>query len=132
MCCVLLSADASWSQVVAKGNATAAPSNKAVDVSHTAIAAAVQSRPSDALLDVVLGLTRVNGDYNVGVSVVRRKKMVGPVHRGAFVHSKATEVYQVISGTGVFVAGGEMENPKHVNAVTQSEVVKTVGLEYCR
>ena len=64
------------------------------------------------------------GRYNLGVAVLRRNatKPGGPI--GAINHTRLTEVYYVVSGSGTFVSGGEVTNIRPIPA--DNELVTTV------
>jgi hypothetical protein len=56
------------------------------------------------------------GRYNLGVAVLRRgaAKPGGPI--AAINHTRLTEVYYVVSGSGTFVSGGEVTNIRPIPA----------------
>jgi quercetin dioxygenase-like cupin family protein len=64
------------------------------------------------------------GKYNLGVAVLRR----GATRPGAPLtginHTKVTEVYYVVSGSGTLITGGEVENVRALAA--DNELVTTV------
>lgn len=63
------------------------------------------------------------GDYNVGVGVLHRdavKPAAGPV--GGIAHTEVTEVYYVVSGSGLLVTGSAMSGSKPLPA--EAEVVR--------
>ena len=74
--------------------------------------------------DVVMRLVPINGEYNVGVSVVRRTKIDGKTPPDAVMHHEITEVYHVLEGTGILVTGGIIESEKEFPP--DSPVVRTL------
>src|SRR5512138_2900851 len=64
------------------------------------------------------------GKYNLGVAVLRRGATNPGAPVGAINHTKVTEVYYVVSGSGTLVTGGEVENIRPMAA--DNELVTTV------
>jgi quercetin dioxygenase-like cupin family protein len=64
------------------------------------------------------------GKYNLGVAVLRRAATKPGAPMGAINHTKVTEVYYVVSGSGTLVTGGEIENVRAIAA--DNELVTTV------
>jgi quercetin dioxygenase-like cupin family protein len=64
------------------------------------------------------------GKYNLGVAVLRRGAIKAGTPMGAINHTKVTEVYYVVSGSGTLVTGGEVENVRALAA--DNELVTTV------
>ena len=64
------------------------------------------------------------GKYNLGVAVLRRGATKPGAAIGAINHTKVTEVYYVVSGSGTIVTGGEVENIRPLAA--DNELVTTV------
>jgi mannose-6-phosphate isomerase-like protein (cupin superfamily) len=64
------------------------------------------------------------GKYNLGVAVLRRGATKPGAPVGAINHTKVTEVYYVVSGSGTLVTGGEIENIRPMAA--DNELVTTV------
>ena len=62
------------------------------------------------------------GKFNLGVAVLRRAATRPGVPMGAINHTKLTEVYYVVSGSGTFVSGGDVEN---VRALAADSVLVT-------
>src|SRR4051812_20830423 len=52
------------------------------------------------------------GDYHVGVGVLRRGPTRPGAPVGAISHSKVTEVFYFLSGSGTLVTGGTVENER--------------------
>lgn len=63
------------------------------------------------------------GKYNIGIAVLRRGA-IKPGALGAINHTKVTEVYYVVSGSGTLITGGEVKDIKPIAA--DSELVTTV------
>jgi len=78
-------------------------------VSSAEIAALLASAATGAVADNVLRVVPVDGEYNVGVSVVRRVKVAGKTPTDAVRHHDVTEVYQVLKGNGILAIGGSIE-----------------------
>jgi mannose-6-phosphate isomerase-like protein (cupin superfamily) len=97
----------------------------ATDVTNAEIKAAVQKTASAAVSDQQLRVVSMNGEYNVGIGVVRRAKTEGRNPGGGIEHSQITEVYHIIEGNGTLVTGGTIENPKEAPA--DSPVVKVLN-----
>ncbi len=101
------------------------PRATATDVTSAEIKAAVQKSVSAAVSDQQLRVVSINGEYNVGIGVVRRAKTEGRNPGGGIEHSQITEVYHIIEGNGTLVTGGTIENPKE--SPPDSPVVKVLN-----
>lgn len=64
------------------------------------------------------------GKYNVAIAVLRRGATKPGATVGAINHTKVTEVYYVVSGSGTLVTGGEVTGIKPIPA--DSQLVTTV------
>src|SRR5690349_14534195 len=64
------------------------------------------------------------GKFNLGVAVLRRNATRPGAPLAGINHSKLTEVYYVVSGSGTFISGGDVENVRALAA--DSELVTTV------
>ncbi|HMC65290.1 MAG TPA: cupin domain-containing protein [Gemmataceae bacterium] len=64
------------------------------------------------------------GKYNIGIAVLRRGATKPGAPLGAINHTKVTEVYYVVSGSGTLITGGEVKDIKPIAA--DSELVTTV------
>jgi quercetin dioxygenase-like cupin family protein len=62
------------------------------------------------------------GKYNISVAVLRRDATKPGAPAGAINHTKVTEVYYVVSGSGTLLTGGEVKEVKP--AAADSEIVK--------
>src|ERR1700686_2481863 len=62
------------------------------------------------------------GKYNLGVAVLRRGAIKAGSPMGAINHTKVTEVYYVVSGSGTLVTGGEVKDAKP--AAADSQIVR--------
>jgi mannose-6-phosphate isomerase-like protein (cupin superfamily) len=83
---------------------------RATLVSNAEIGAALLApATTGAVSDNVLRVVPIDGEYNVGVSVVRRVKVNGKTPPDAIVHHDITEIYHVLEGSGILVTGGTIE-----------------------
>ena len=64
------------------------------------------------------------GKFNLGVAVLRRAATRPGAPLGGINHTKLTEVYYVVSGSGTFISGGDVENVRALAA--DSELVTTI------
>ena len=87
------------------------PRGTAIDIPSTEIQAIAKRNAGAPVSDQQIRVVNINGEYNVGVGVVHRAK-TAKQSVGGSEHSQITEIYQVISGTGTFLTGGTIENPK--------------------
>src|SRR5262245_19288800 len=101
------------------------PRGTATDVPDGDIKATVQKAAATPVSDQQLKVVGINGEYNVGVGVVRRAKTVGRDPGGGIEHSQITEVYHVIEGNGTLVTGGTIQNPRE--SPPDSQVVKVLN-----
>jgi hypothetical protein len=101
------------------------PRGAATDVSNAEIEALVQKTASAAVSDQAIRVVSINGEYNVGVGVVHRAKTSGKDAPSGIEHSQITEVYHVISGNGMLVTGGTLDNQKEFPA--ESPVVAVLN-----
>lgn len=79
----------------------------ATDIREAEIQATVEDAIQAGRTDTTIRTVDAGG-YNVGVGVVHRA--AGGVTGGA-VHNLVTEVYHVLSGSGILVTGGTLVNP---------------------
>jgi mannose-6-phosphate isomerase-like protein (cupin superfamily) len=96
---VVLQAHAAWAQ-------SANPSTTATDVSNAEITAVIKSAPK--AIDQQIKVVDL-GKYAVAVGILQRPKSVGAP--GAILHSKVTEVYHIMEGSGTLVTGGTLPEP---------------------
>lgn len=108
-----------------KDSAQHQPRGTATDIPSAEIGAAVQKMVSAPVSDQQLRVVSINGEYNVGIGVVRRAKTAGRNPGGGIEHSQITEVYHVIEGSGTLMTGGTIENPRESPA--DSAVVKVLN-----
>jgi mannose-6-phosphate isomerase-like protein (cupin superfamily) len=111
--------------ILVEGQTPSSRRGTASDVLDGEIKAAVQKGASTPVSDQQLKVVSINGEYNVGVGVVRRAKTEGRNPGGGIEHSQITEVYHVIEGNGTLVTGGTIENPRESPA--DSQVVKVLN-----
>lgn len=101
------------------------PRGSATDVTNAEIKATAQKAAAAAVSDQQLRVVSINGEYNVGIGVVRRAKTEGRNPGGGIEHSQITEVYHIIEGNGTLVTGGTIDNPKE--SAPDSPVVKVLN-----
>jgi mannose-6-phosphate isomerase-like protein (cupin superfamily) len=85
-------------------------------VTAAELTAAVEKADTGAVADAMLRVLTVAGEYNVGVSVVRRSQVNGRTPPDAIVHDAITEVYHIIEGRGLLVTGGTVDRPVRLPA----------------
>ena len=78
-------------------------------VSNAEIGALLAPAATGAVADNVLRVVPIDGEFNAGVSVVRRVKVNGKTPPDAILHHDITEIYHVLRGSGILVTGGSME-----------------------
>ena len=111
---LLLSTSATYAQTTPDpAQRTAGPGTL---VSNAEIEGVLQHLDAKAVVDSVLRVVSINGEYNVGVSVVRRKKVDGKTPPDAIMHREITEVYRILEGDGILVTGGIIEDEKEFPA----------------
>jgi mannose-6-phosphate isomerase-like protein (cupin superfamily) len=90
------------------GPASASTEIPTVALTHEQIAALLSTFPKTGEQVAVVGI----GNYNVAVSLQRRTtvKLGAPV--SAISHSRITEIYYIVSGSGTMVVDGTRANPK--------------------
>jgi mannose-6-phosphate isomerase-like protein (cupin superfamily) len=101
--------------VVAAQNPSQTVAREAAYVSAKDIQRSVAKKPPSGLQDSILRVLPVGDQYNVGVSIVRRARVNGKTPTDALLHHDVTEVYEVISGSGTLVTGGELADPKEID-----------------
>jgi mannose-6-phosphate isomerase-like protein (cupin superfamily) len=95
-------------------------------IAHAEVERALQLVPKTGINDVALRVVPVNGEYNVGVFVVRRSVLNGKLAVDAYQHHDITEIYQVVTGSGTLVTGGTLEASKEISPSDPS-VVRLMG-----
>jgi mannose-6-phosphate isomerase-like protein (cupin superfamily) len=85
-------------------------------VPNAEIEAVLQHLDAKPVVDSVLRVVSINAEYNVGVSVVRRRKVDGKTPPDAITHREITEVYRILEGSGILVTGGMIEGEKEFPA----------------
>ena len=90
---------------------SATPPRTATDVTNADIRAVIAKAPPDGILDQQIRVVDM-GKYNVAVGVLHRSAK--PAQQGAIDHAMVTEVYHIIDGSGTFVTGGTIANPRPV------------------
>src|SRR5262245_54166726 len=84
-----------------------APPHDATDISRAEILAAIKKAPADTSSDQQIRVVDIGG-YNVAVGVVRRP--ASQKEQGSLSHTKMTEIYYVLEGSGTLVTGGTIPN----------------------
>jgi quercetin dioxygenase-like cupin family protein len=128
VCALLIAVSLSaYSRARREGGTQAAhvPRGTATDISNAEIQAAVQKTASAAVSDQALRVVSIQGEYNVGVGIVHRAKTIGKDAANGVEHSRITEVYHVIEGTGTLVTGGSLETPEE--AAPDSQTVQVLN-----
>jgi hypothetical protein len=88
--------------------------NQSITVTNTEIQQAINDAPKSGTKDTVLRVASIGGEYNVGVSVVRRSRVNGKTVPDALQHHAITEVYEVLAGCGTLATGGILEGAKEL------------------
>jgi mannose-6-phosphate isomerase-like protein (cupin superfamily) len=91
----------------------------ATDVTRAEFATVLKSMNPDGVSDQQIKVVDI-GAYNVAVGILHRS---GKARQTAIAHSRITEIYYVIAGSGTFVTGGTMTE---ANAVAPDSSVVTV------
>lgn len=83
------------------------PAGAATDVKNAEIEGTMDNKSIDTQLRVV----GIDNEYNVALGALHRPH-VDRSTGGALQHQFVSEVYHIISGTGIYVTGGSIENAK--------------------
>src|SRR5580704_6089323 len=86
-------------------------------ITQADVAATLKALPAGKGTEQILSMVNV-GRMDVGVAVMRRM----PGKQAAVMHDELTEVYEILSGSGVLVTGRQMDDPKRMDP--QGKVVK--------
>jgi len=89
-------------------------------VTQESVDATLQALPAGKGTEQILSMVNV-GRMDVGVAVMRRL----PGKQAAVMHDELTEVYRILSGSGVLVTGRQLEAPKRMDP--QGRVVKELA-----
>ncbi len=98
-------------------------------LTNAEIQTTVQKTASAAVNDTQIKVVNIKGshddDYNVaiGFSIAQIQRRAA-ARSGGLEHEYVTEVYQIVSGTGTFVTGGNLENPKE--SAPDNQIVKVL------
>ena len=84
------------------------------------VVATLKALPANSGTEQIMRMVDV-GRMDVGVAIMRRQ----PGRQGAVVHDSLTEVYYILSGSGVLVTGRKVENPTPMDP--QGRVVKELA-----
>jgi mannose-6-phosphate isomerase-like protein (cupin superfamily) len=87
-----------------------APAQPATVITKADIAAATKQATDGPSLDIIMRVLNV-GDENIGVALIRRVKPDTNVLQ----HSKLSEVYYVVSGSGTMLSGGTLVDGKQIS-----------------
>ena len=87
------------------------PEGVAVEVKKEAIDGTMSNKGIDTQLKIV----GINDEYNIAIGALHRPH-VEHATGGALEHEYVTEVYHIISGSGTYVTGGTIDNPKEAAA----------------
>jgi mannose-6-phosphate isomerase-like protein (cupin superfamily) len=103
--------------IFAQASGHAEPRGAATYVSSSEIQATVAKTQAAAVNDTQVRVVGINDagnkpDYNVAIGVLHRGNTAKNGAGGGLEHEFVTEVYQIVSGSGTFVTGGFLENPK--------------------
>jgi mannose-6-phosphate isomerase-like protein (cupin superfamily) len=81
-------------------------------ISSAEVQATVNKTASLPVSDQALRIVSINnGEYNVAAGIVHRAKTAASATPNGISHSEITEMYHVISGSGVLITGGTLEDP---------------------
>lgn len=97
---------------------------QAQQVTNAEIQDVLKKAPLEKVTDKQLRVVSINGEYNIGIGILRRTKVSGNAAGQALEHSEVTEVYHILEGTGTLVTGGKIKNPKALSP--DSETVKVL------
>jgi mannose-6-phosphate isomerase-like protein (cupin superfamily) len=89
-------------------------------VTRDDIAATLKALPPKSGTEQIMKMVDA-GKMDVGVAIMRRQ----PGPQAAVVHDSLTEVYYILSGSGVLVTGRDVESPKPMDP--QGRVVKELA-----
>src|SRR5579871_536576 len=96
------------------------PSDVGTHVTQQDIAAMLKQVPPGKGTEQILRMVDV-GRMDVGVAVMRRQ----PGLQGAVMHDQLTEVYYILSGSGVLTTGRKLDSPKAMDP--QGRVVRELA-----
>jgi mannose-6-phosphate isomerase-like protein (cupin superfamily) len=124
LCAALMAAVApTWtSPLFAKPATNSAP---ATYVSTAEIDAALRQMPRDATTYDKPIKTVDTGAYKVTIVILRR--VPGKIPDSALVHDRVTEVYQILTGAGMFETGGTLIEGKPVDLTSEAAGPSTRG-----
>jgi mannose-6-phosphate isomerase-like protein (cupin superfamily) len=92
------------------------PRGEATYITSAEIQATVKKTASSNVNDTQLRVVGINNEYNVAIGILHRANTAEHGAGGGLEHEYVTEVYQIVSGSGTFVTGGNLENPKEAPA----------------
>jgi mannose-6-phosphate isomerase-like protein (cupin superfamily) len=88
----------------------------AVDINNSEIEVLVRKMAADSVGDQAIRIVSVNDEYNLAIGVVSRLKIAPRKAPSAIEHSRITEIYHVITGSGTLVTGGMLKDSKEISA----------------
>jgi len=100
--------------------AAGAVSDVGTHVTRDDVTATLKALPANSGTEQIMRMVNA-GRMDVGVAVMRRQ----PGRQSAVVHDSLTEVYYILSGSGVLVTGRKVENPTPMDP--QGRVVKELA-----
>jgi mannose-6-phosphate isomerase-like protein (cupin superfamily) len=100
--------------------AAGAVSDVGTHITKDDVVATLKALPANAGTEQIMRMVDV-GKMDVGVAIMRRQ----PGPQGAVIHDSLTEVYFILSGSGVLVTGRKVDNPKPMDP--QGKVVKELA-----
>jgi mannose-6-phosphate isomerase-like protein (cupin superfamily) len=92
------------------------PRGVATYVTNAELQATVQKTASSNVNDTQVRVVGINNEYNVAIGVLHRANTAAHGAGGGLEHEYVTEVYQIVSGSGTFVTGGYLKDPKEAPA----------------
>ena len=90
------------------------PRGAATDISNSEIEALLRKMATERVGDQAIRIVSVNDEYNIAMGIVSRLKTTPKEIPSAIEHSRITEIYHVISGTGTLVTGGVLQDAREV------------------
>ena len=100
--------------------AVGAVSDVGTHITKDDVMATLKALPANSGTEQIMRMVDV-GKMDVGVAIMRRR----PGPQGAVIHDSLTEVYYILSGSGVLVTGRKVDNPKPMDP--QGKVVKALA-----
>ncbi|MBZ5607123.1 MAG: AraC family ligand binding domain-containing protein [Acidobacteriia bacterium] len=102
-----------------------AANQPATDVTNADIQKALKKTASAVVSDQQLRVVDIDGEYNVAVGALHRARLAATASVAGLTHSRITEIYHVIEGSGTLVTGGTLKNAKE--SPPDGEIVKVLA-----